>query len=817
MGGLETGRRIMLAFNALRADAGSVNESTIRELVAAGFTRGLMVSRDQTRAEVVSLLQGESDRVWPVPGDGRRFWIIADRLVAGKSDTARLIEGIETCFREGSDRCTVLCEWSSEDIGRESVSGDKIEVDGKLWLAIRYSSRRECVICEREFQKPEPRSLSFLSPAGACFECAGRGAIPDVDWNRLVPDPKKSLEEHAIVLLSERRWRRQRQQILALCEAEGIGTGRPFRELDERELTILREGQVSNLAHAGVDGRRLPGLRGLFQQAERQNRASLRDDLVRWAPRITCAACGGDRLRRDAIAIRLRGGDSISDVGRMSLDEAMIWLQELREALPETERKLAEALFSDLESRFGFLIEAGLGYLQTGRAMSSLSLGEARRVNMVSVIGTGLVNTLFVLDEPSAGQHPRDCERLLQIVRQIRDSGNTVVVVEHQPSFIAAADYRIELGPGAGGDGGLVTFFGVPSDSPPETEDSRYARERCSPAGHLRIENCTHHTLQNVSVEIPLGCLCVVTGVSGAGKSSLIEQTLYPALCDALHIPCSVSEPGSFDQLAGDDRIGDVQLVSAERLTGGRRSNVATWLKLFDAIRQLFAETQEAVSRNLTAATFSFNTESGGRCRHCRGTGSVEIDMQFLSDVVMTCPECHGTRYQRGILDVTWRGRSIADVLEMTAEEAFSFFRGQSRIQKKLQSVKEVGLGYLRLGQPLSTLSGGEAQRLKLASSLAATGRTSSLLILSEPATGLHPSDTDRLLQCFDRLLAVGHSLLVVEHNLQVIRSADHIIELGPEAGPGGGQVVATGSVEKIRACPESLTGRSLGNGPGGR
>jgi len=397
----------------------------------------------------------------------------------------------------------------------------------------------------------------------------------------------------------------------------------------------------------------------------------------------------------------------------------------------------------------------------------------------------------------------------LEIVRQIRDSGNTVLAVEHQPDFVQAADYRIELGPGAGRDGGTVTYAGASGEHAAGTQ-TEASRSSHSPAGSIRIEGCTNNTLKNVTAEIPLGCLCVVTGVSGSGKSSLIEKTLYPALCDAIGLASPLPDSGEYSRLSGAEQIGDVQLVGAERLAAGRRSNPATWLKMFDGIRQLFAETQEAVSRKFTASTFSFNTDSGGRCTHCKGTGAVEIDMQFLSDVVMTCPDCHGTRFQREILEVTWRGRTIADVLAMTAEEAFSFFRGQQRIQKKLQSLKEVGLGYLALGQPLSTLSGGEAQRLKLASSLAATGKTKSLLILAEPATGLHESDTQKLLRCFDQLLGVGHSLLVIEHNLQLIHAADHIIDMGPEAGRGGGQIVATGTVEQIRNCAESLTGKWL-------
>ena len=391
---------------------------------------------------------------------------------------------------------------------------------------------------------------------------------------------------------------------------------------------------------------------------------------------------------------------------------------------------------------------------------------------------------------------------MVGLIRQLRDDGNTVVVVEHERCFVDAADHAIDIGPGAGRDGGNVVFSGKPSDmqSCAESETAKWlvdeppTHERNSPASpsSLILTGCRHHTLQIDTVEFPLGCLCVVTGVSGSGKSSLVEQTLYPALCDRLGIE-SVLDPsniGEFESLSGVEAIQHVEYVDDQPIPASRRSNPATWLQILGDIRQLFSETAEARSRNLSPGHFSFNTDGGGRCPKCEGTGSVEVDMQFLADVVMTCPECSGSRYQRHILEVQYRGRSIADVLAITAAEGFAFFRGEPRIQKRLQSLREVGLDYLSLGQPLSTLSGGESQRLKLASSLAATSKSRSLLILNEPTTGLHPADVRKLLQCFDSLLAVGHSLIVIEHNQDIVRSADHIIELGPGAGPNGGRLI---------------------------
>lgn len=800
------GAKLMLGF---APEVSASPDGLAEQLAHPGFTRGLVIDRSDgdptaqtTRLDELVMDQPLGDAL---ANRRRELLIIVDRVAARRTEPTRMVESLETCFRHGGGRCVVIREIANEDEYLKSEAAFFL-LDGQRWEMSRFSTHLECSSCNRSFQKPSPQHLSFHSPAGACRGCSGAGLVPRIDWLRLVPDSQKTLREDAITLLSERRWSREKAQLLELCHAESIPIDEPFASLNESHLTVLRDGPLPRDSQSDSES---AGLQTLLQRAARQNRSSIRDDISSWAPPTTCQSCGGSRLKPESLAIRLGGNLTIADVAKRSVDDASRWLAELGDTLGESDRQLADALIRDLDSRLSFLRESGLGYLEIGRAMSAMSLGEARRVSMAAILGSSLVNTLFVLDEPSAGQHPRDCERLLKIVQRLRDVGNTIVAVEHQRQFVESADHLIELGPGAGRDGGNVTFKG-PAPSTMPALDQPHPENRRQPSGSILIEKCRHHTLQDVTVEFPLGCLCVVTGVSGSGKSSLVEQTLFPALCDSLDIPCSISDRGSFEKLSGADQIGDVQLVSAERLSSGRRSNPATWLKIFDGVRQLFAETAEASSRGFTPSTFSFNTDGGGRCDKCKGTGSVEIDMQFLSDVVMTCPDCHGTRYQRDILEVAWRGRSIANVLDMTAEEAFSFFRGQPKIQKKLQSLKEVGLGYLTLGQSLSTLSGGEAQRLKLASSLSATGKTRSLLILTEPATGLHPTDTVRLLDCFDRLLAVGHSLLVIEHNPQVIRAADYIIDLGPEAGPGGGTVVVTGSPQQIQNCPESLTGQWL-------
>lgn len=567
------------------------------------------------------------------------------------------------------------------------------------------------------------------------------------------------------------------------------------------------------------------------------------------ADRQVCSDCDGSRLRSEARAVGLtlempsHAGESrfygISLLSALTVDDVQVWLESLPDRLTPEQRPVTSELIPELTTRLNYLQSVGLGYVQLNRALNSLSRGEAQRVAMTGILGSRLVNTLFVLDEPSAGLHPRDVGHIVRLVQDLRDSPNTVVVVEHEPDFAEAADYQLDIGPGAGREGGLVVFAGSRADaraavrsqpvdraSQPDDESTladRIAETTADAAEsgdgrrreehRLQLTGCRHHTLDNVSVQFPLGCLCVVTGVSGAGKSSLVEGVLYPGLCQRLGQPCDVEDRGECDELTGFESLSHVELVDDKPLKGGRRSSPVTWLKTFGEIRALFADTGEARGRNLAAGDFSFNTDRGGRCEKCKGTGTVEIDMQFLADVVMTCPDCHGSRYQRHIMEVTWRGRSISDVLAMTAAEAFTFFRGQPKIQKKLRSLKDVGLDYLTLGQPLSTLSGGESQRLKLAASLAASGRSGSLLILNEPTTGLHPLDVQRLLECFDGLIAVGHSLLVIEHHLDVIRSADHVIDMGPEAGPDGGKIVVSGPVDAIMACPESITGQYLRRG----
>ena len=608
--------------------------------------------------------------------------------------------------------------------------------------------------------------------------------------------------------------------------------------------------------------------------------------LSRWRAYETCPDCHGDRLQPLALAIRIRGQRSevrsqkeqkppggntaehtaagatggsptsaergadvdsprgatgsasaergtnvdsltpalnIAELCRLNCTEAARFLDGVARTLTPTEAAITKTIFHELRTRLAYLAEVGLDYVTLDRRTRTLSGGEAQRVALTGTLGSTLVNTLYVLDEPSAGLHPRDSQRVIAAIKRLRDARNTVVVVEHEEAFIRQAEHVIDVGPGAGREGGEIVFQGPPADLlAAKNENSVTAAfisgrrsipvpdRRRKPSGWLKLIGARRHNLRNITVEFPLGVLCVVTGVSGSGKSTLVGETLYPALCRALKQPCATESPGTFDALAGTDQLDEVILADQSPVGRTPRSNPVTYLKAFDEIRRIFAATQEARLRNLTPTAFSFNAAGGGRCPKCQGSGVVEIEMQFLADISMTCPECHGTRYRPEILEVKYRNLTIADVLAMTVREAFSFFRTHRRLQRQLRFLKDVGLDYLPLGQPATTLSGGESQRLRLASFLASGTTSRTLFLIDEPTLGLHTADVEQLLACFDSLLAVGHSLIVVDHDLHLIKAADWLIDLGPEAATAGGRVVATGTPEDIARAEGSITGNWL-------
>ncbi|HMP05408.1 MAG TPA: excinuclease ABC subunit UvrA, partial [Lacipirellulaceae bacterium] len=660
--------------------------------------------------------------------------------------------------------------------------------------------------CGRQYPDVEPSLLNYNNSLGACPTCEGFGNVIDLDMARVVPNPDKSLREGAVAPWNTPAYAHELHELLALADDYGVPADAPFRDLTPEQLRVVRE---------GVPERKFGGLNGFFAWLERRKyKMHIRVFLSRWRSYYPCVACGGMRLRPEALAVRI-AGRNIAEVSALKVDQARQWLAAL--PLSDWQRQVGGLLVEQVAARLEYLERVGVGHLSIDRSLRTLSGGEAQRVALTAALGSNLAGLLYVLDEPSAGLHPADLPRLVDAIGRLRDRGNTVAVVEHEPSLITAADHVVELGPGAGEFGGNVIFQGAPAEmlDHPESRTGEWLagrrweaarRSRREPShGWIRVVGARGNNLQNITVEFPLGVLCLVTGVSGAGKSTLVQQTLYPAVASRLHR--EVEKLPECDDVLGVGQVEDVLLVDQSPIGRTPRSNPVTYVKAFDPIRAAFAETTEAKARSFRAGHFSFNAEEG-RCGACGGEGFERVDMGLMADVYIKCPECRGARYRREVLDVKYRGLNIADVLDLSVREAFNFFRGHKKVLARLKCLIDVGLDYLRLGQPANTLSGGESQRLKLANYVSAARRGRTLFILDEPTTGLHFSDVMQLLDCFDSLAAMGHSLVVVEHNQLLMQAADWIIDLGPGPAEQGGRVVPEGPPGRLPACEASATGR---------
>ncbi len=800
LAGLPAGTRYLVAFR-WESPERIGEEPMIAAMREDGFVRaiidGQLVNLDVTArpepATTSTLAKGDSPifidtKIGTVPQPSPSAYAVVDRLAAGSASESRLRDSLETAFTKGRGRCYVFVE--------DGASGS--------WRRLGFSEQLACGDCGIEYPQPEPRLYSFNSPLGACPQCEGFGNVIGIDLDLVVPDAAKSLRDGAIAPWNTPAYAHELEELLALASDYDIPADVPYRQLSERCRQLILH---------GVPDRDFGGLEGFFAWLERRKyKMHIRVFLSRWRSFRPCPACGGTRLRPEALAARI-GGKNLGELCAMKAQDAAAFFHNL--ALPDWQRQVGRTMMEQVQVRLGFLEAVGLGYLALDRTLRTLSGGEARRVALTSALGSSLVNMLYVLDEPSIGLHPRDVRQLLGAIGRLRDRGNTVVVVEHEEAIIRAADQVVEIGPGAGERGGKVVFQGTPAEMERSTESltGDYLAGRRGfggkgprrPPNHgwIRLAGARGNNLKNITVEFPLGVLCLVTGVSGSGKSTLVQDTLYPALCRRLRK--DAPKPYPHDDVFGDGQLDDVIMVDQSPIGRSPRSNPVTYLKVFDEIRAVFADTVEARTRNYQAGHFSFNVD-GGRCNACHGEGYIQIDMQFLADVYMRCSQCNGTRYRDEILDITYRGRNIAEVLEMTVREAFTFFRGQPKVQARLKRLIDVGLDYVRLGQPANTLSGGEAQRLKLAGYMSSAKRGRCLFILDEPTTGLHFSDVVQLLDCFDALLAVGHSLIVVEHNLQMMKAADYLIDLGPGAAEDGGQVVAKGTPEMVARNPRSLT-----------
>jgi excinuclease ABC subunit A len=758
------------------------HDAVVENLRAMGFVR---VIADGTPLRLDELPAG-SDLT-----RAGELLVVVDRLAATPDALPRIVESIATAFQEGEGLAVVL--------------GDT--------KRLRFTEFPACSRCDTAAQPVTPALFSFNNPRGACGACNGFGATLEYDESLVVPNPERSLAEGAIDPWTKPRYEARRKLLLDTARALGADVNAPWRKLKvatRRELLHGKKGR-----YVGI----FPFLKGLEEKRYKQY---IRVFLRQYQLAHTCATCGGTRLNEHALAIRI-GADTIADVAARSVDGVHAWLAALE--LTAFERRVAVSILEQLDARIAYLRDVGLGYLSLDRQTRTLSGGEAQRIALANALGSRLVDTLYVLDEPSIGLHPRDTDRLLALLRRLRDGGNTVIVVEHDLAAIQQADFMLELGPGAGEHGGRVVHAG-PLVTAGESLTGQYltgqrrigvpsARRPAGPPS-LRIRGATLHNLRDVDADIPLGALTAVTGVSGSGKSTLVHNVLYRNLEARLHGDHSAKshlgeEVGVVESLTGWETLDDVLLIDQSPIGRSPRSNPVTYVKAFDEIRELFAQQPLARERKYTAATFSFNME-GGRCEACEGAGHVQVEMVFLADVFVPCEVCDGTRYKREVLDVKIHGHSIHDVLQWTVAEAMTRFRHQPKLGAALWQLQQVGLGYLRLGQPATTLSGGEAQRLKIARELASAGKKSGrkLYILDEPTTGLHLEDVRVLLQVLDRLVDAGHTVVVIEHHMDVVKRADWVIDLGPEAGDAGGQVVAQGTPEDIAAVPASHTGRYL-------
>jgi len=764
-----------------------VSPEAVRQALAAlqrrGFQRLFQAGRMHEFSSPETLL--DIDFSQPV-------YVVVDRLAIGPDVRSRLIDSIEICYREGRGEATL--EFLPDTAGGAAER-------------MVFNERFECKTCGAVYQEPEPRLFSFNSPYGACPRCQGFGNTVDFDINLVIPDRGKSLNEGAIQPWTTPRYRILMNELKKFARTKNIPLDVPFRNLTAAQQDLVIEGEPKSGYH---------GINGFFKWLERKKyRLHVRVFLSRYRGYAICPDCHGTRLRVEARAVRL-SGKSITEVCAMTVTEARQFVDSLE--LSSEQAAIAEKILEEIRQRLRFLDEVGLEYLSLDRLSSTLSGGEAQRIQLATSLGSHLVGALYVLDEPSIGLHPRDTHRLIGILKSLRDLGNTILVVEHDPDAIAAADYVIDLGPGAGENGGKLLFAGPRSELAQSRESltARYLNGelripvppmRHKPNGRfLRIFGARAHNLQNIDLMIPLGLLVAVTGVSGSGKSTIVHDVLYKAL-EARRTGGTFKE--LCDRIEGDTHLQGVVLVDQSPIGRTPRSNPSTYLKAFDAIRELFAATPDAKKRGYTPGHFSFNIP-GGRCEACQGEGIVTVEMQFLADVELICEECRGTRFKSGVLEVRYREKNVHEVLQLTVREALAFFAGIPKITSKLRILEEVGLGYLRLGQSATTLSGGEAQRLKLAAHLTTQANEGILYIFDEPTTGLHFDDIQKLLTAFRKLIDGGASLLVIEHNLDIIKSADWIIDLGPEGGEQGGRIVATGTPEQVARNARSHTGTFL-------
>ncbi len=713
----------------------------------------------------------------------RHILLLIDRFSSEEKNRSRITEAIQSGFNAG---------------------GGTVEVIGEDGKRMSFNRSYSCNQCGRIFSEPEPLLFSFNSPLGACPTCQGFGRVIGIDWEKVIPDPKKTLKDKPFAPWNTPAYEDLYEYLYKACRRHRIPIQKPFEELPPEHKEILLNGKDEFI-----------GLKGFFDWMEsKRYKVHYRVFLSKYRNYTPCPACHNTRLKEEALYVRL-AGKNIAQLSEMPVSDLQVFFKNI--PLRDFQRRVAGRLLKEIDDRIKFMMDVGLGYVTLSRQTRTLSSGEYQRITLARALGSSLTETLYVLDEPSIGLHARDSDRLLRTLQHLRSRGNTIVVVEHDPDIIRSADSIIDLGPGAGREGGQVVFEGDVS-SLMENKDSitaKYLRNGISspsnktvrkPSGWIYIRNARHHNLKGVDVRIPLNVMTCITGVSGAGKTTLVHHILYAG---SKRNGDSEFERGAFDRIEGLDQVDDLILVNQSPIGKSLRSNAATYIKVFSHIRDLFALTREAKRNGFKPRHFSFNT-AGGRCETCQGVGVQVLDMQFLEDVIITCEACEGKRFRPEVLKIHYQDKNISEVLNMTVDEAIPFFQRHARIVLKLQVLKEVGLGYLMLGQPTNTLSGGESQRLKLAFHIGEGLKGKNLFLFDEPTTGLHMADVELLLATFQKLLSQGNSILVIEHNLDLIRCADYIIDLGPEGGEEGGRIVAEGDLRAIMASKQSYTGQFL-------
>ena len=763
-------------------------EDRAREKAVIGFEvpEGTPVSEYMKKGYSMVLRGGETRDIEEV---GEFFdaqtRVVAGRAVVGEKSRSRITESLESAFSEGPRALVRL------------GSGDELV----------FSKELRCDGCGAPFEEPTPNLFSFNSPHGACGECSGFGRNLEIDPELLVPNPALSLREGAVEPFTKASYLRQMKKLLEFAREAGVDDEKPFGELSERERRLVFEGTGS-----------YGGVRGFFKRLERKNyKTHVRVFLARYRSAFTCGTCGGSRLKKEALNVKI-GGKTIFDLSEMSIKDLRAWFDGA--GFGNHELEIARDVLKEINARLDFLVHVGLDYLSLSRLTRTLSGGEAQRINLACQMSSRLTETLYILDEPSIGLHARDMQRLNSLIKELRARNNTIILIEHDLDTVRSADYIVELGPRAGEHGGEVVYQGTLGKFLRAAKDSitrkylvsekkiEVPRVRRSTAGDsIRVTGAAENNLKGVDVEFPLRSLTCVTGVSGSGKSSLVNDVLCNGLLRKLSR--KAERVGKHDRIEGSEKIGDVIILDQGSIGRSSRSNPVTYIKAYDEIRKVLANHYQAKLRKLTPSHFSFNV-AGGRCEKCSGEGTHRVEMHFLADVFVTCEECGGRRFGKEVLEYRYRGKNVDDILNLTVEEAMDFFSASPAVARKLKVLADVGCGYLRLGQPATTLSGGEAQRMKIARELSKKEKNNILYILDEPSVGLHVDDIGKLVEVLNRLVDAGGSVIVIEHNLEMIKCADHVIDLGPEGGDEGGTIVVQGTPEHVASVESSHTGVHL-------